>query len=61
MFLAHLYIIYVSFTYKMNNIRIKILRNKRNNQLFMALSRKKMKLKKKNPKFINIEKASFEF
>ena len=58
------YIILFRFTYKMN-LKLKIIRNKRNNQLLVALSRKKLMkqlgMKNKNPKFIDIEKASLEY
>ncbi len=46
-------------------LRLKIVRNKKNNQLLVALSRKKLMkelgMKDKNPKFIDIEKASLEY
>ena len=47
------------------SLRLKIIRNKRNNQLLVALSRKELikifNMKKKNPKFLNVEKASLEY
>ena len=47
------------------DLKLKIIRNKRNNQLMIALSRKKLMkqlgMKNKNPKFIDIEKASLEY
>lgn len=47
------------------SLRLKIIRNKRNNQLLIALSRKKLieifNMKEKNPKFLNVEKANLEY
>ena len=40
----------------MNDILAKVIRNKRNNQLLIHLSRKKLELMKKDPKFIKIRK-----
>ncbi len=43
-------------------INLKVIRNKKNNQLFVALPRKKLKLnKKKVPKSIDIENIKFNF
>ena len=47
------------------DLRLKIIRNKRNNQLLIALSRKKLikilDMKKEIPKFLNVKKASLEY
>lgn len=43
------------------NYKAKILQNKINNQLIIHLSRKKLKLLKKNPKFLKIKKEDLEF
>ena len=44
------------------DIRAKIIHNKRNNQLAIALSRKKLQLiKSKSPKFINIKVKKLEY
>ena len=40
----------------MNDIFAKVVRNKRNNQLLIHLSRKKLELMKRDPKFIKIRK-----
>lgn len=47
------------------SLKLKIIRNKRNNQLLIALSRKKLikifGMREKNPKFLNVKKASLEY
>lgn len=42
-------------------MKLKVIRNKANNQLIVALSRRKLKIKKKMPKFIDIQKIKFEY
>lgn len=44
------------------SIKLKVIHNKMNNQLLVALSRKKLQLKKmKIPKYINIDKIDMEY
>lgn len=43
------------------NIKLKILKNKKNNQLVVCLNRKQFGLKDKSPKFLKINKGNFEF
>ena len=44
------------------DIRAKIIRNKKNNQLMIALSRKKLQLiQSKSPKFINLKIKKLEY
>lgn len=43
------------------NYKAKILENKKTRQLIIFLSRKKLELLKKNPKFLKIKKEDLEF
>ncbi len=45
----------------MTELKLKVMRNKRNNQLTVFLNRKKLDLFGKNPKFLKIDKNDLEF
>ena len=41
--------------------KVKILKNKRTNQLMVCINRKQFNLRGKNPKFLKINKKNFEY
>ena len=50
----------IPFTYKMGEI-LKVFKNKKNNQLFVPIPRKKFDLKDKDPISIEIDKIKLRF